>query len=165
MVPFYEKKLLSELQNKIISHRLRNRVDLSLLKHIESLKNEHTDRQTTLPSHGQRDIADVNGSEPSSVEDLDFYDDDDSLNDYETIDYVQVPAGELRNNISNDCGACSKVFTIGNRYKCKKCGTAVHRSNCNKWFNTVKKHYYCGGCVYEFKPQETVSLERPMCAL
>ena len=36
----------------------------------------------------------------------------------------------------------------------KNCGIASHRSNCNTWFETVKKHHYCGGCAYDFKPTD-----------
>ena len=83
--------------------------------------------------------------------------DEDCLTDYETTDFETVTEIELRKNMYSECGACSKELTVENSFKCKKCGEAKHRSDCNKWFNTVKKHHYCGGCVYDFKPEENAS--------
>ena len=79
-------------------------------------------------------------------------DDDDYQTDNETTDYEKVDLLDLKNNQDNDCGACSKILTIENSYKCKTCGEASHRTNgCNTCFDHVKKHYFCGGCVYAFK--------------
>ena len=80
--------------------------------------------------------------------------DDDALTDDDTSDFEQVNEIELKQSQYNDCNGCSKILTTNNSYKCKKCGIVSHRSNCNTWFNTVKKHHFCGGCVYEFKPKE-----------
>ena len=100
---------------------------------------------------------DRNECETSDEEELDNHDEDDEATDYETIDYVQVNENDLRDLEFKECGACSTVLTIENSYKCKTCGEPKHRSNCNKWFNTVKKHYYCGGCVYAFEPETDAS--------
>ena len=79
-------------------------------------------------------------------------DDDDYLTDNDTTDYDKVDLLDLKKNQDNDCGACSKMLTIENSYKCKTCGEASHRTKgCNTCFAHVKKHYFCGGCVYAFK--------------
>ena len=96
----------------------------------------------------------------TDVESNDSYDDDmddnedDSLTDDEAMDYEMVTENELKQNQYDDCNGCSKILSINNSYKCKKCGVISHRSNCNTRFNTVKKHHYCGGCAYDFKPKE-----------
>ena len=54
-------------------------------------------------------VVDVNDSELSNEEELDFNYIDDSLTDNETIDYDQVNASDMRNNINKECGACSKI--------------------------------------------------------
>ena len=77
---------------------------------------------------------------------------DDSLTDDENVDYEEVNYKDLKENKYDDCGGCGKILTLKNSYKCKKCGSASHRSICNTWFNTVKKHHYCSGCVYDFEP-------------
>ena len=97
---------------------------------------------------------DITDPELSDDEDLDSVYDENSLTDYETTEYDKIDAGW---STHKECGACSRVLTVGNSYKCKKCGETTHRSNCNKWFSTVKKYQYCGGCVYDFKPCETAS--------
>ena len=77
-----------------------------------------------------------------------------SLTDDESSDYELVNEDEFKQNKYNDCGGCGKLLKIKNSYKCKKCGQASHRSNCNTWFSTVKKHHFCGGCVYDYEPKE-----------
>ena len=78
--------------------------------------------------------------------------DDDYETDNETIDLEKVDHLDLQKNQDNDCGACSKILTIENSYKCKTCGEASHRTKgCNTCFDHVKKHYFCGGCVYAFQ--------------
>ena len=105
-------------------------------------------------------IEEINEHEESNVESLVDSDsesednDDNALTDDDTSDFEQVNEIELKQSQYNDCNGCSKILTTNNSYKCKKCGIVSHRSNCNTWFNTVKKHHFCGGCVYEFKPKE-----------
>ena len=79
---------------------------------------------------------------------------DDSITDDETSDYEPIDKTELEKNRYKDCNGCSKILTIDNSFKCKKCGIASHRSNCNTWFPHVKKHNYCGGCMYDFELTE-----------
>ena len=92
---------------------------------------------------------DAEHSDDNSYEDTDS--EDYSLTDDENSDYVQVTESELKENDYKDCGCCGKKFNVQNTYKCKKCGIASHRSNCNTNFEHIKKHYFCGGCVYDFK--------------
>ena len=95
-------------------------------------------------------------------------DDDDYLTDNDTTDYDKVDLLDLKKNQDNDCGACSKILTVENSYKCKTCGEASHRTKqCNTCFDHVKKHLFCGGRGYAFRAKELgnclVSLQRPMC--
>ena len=82
------------------------------------------------------------------------YYNNDAFTDDDASDFEEVNELEIAKSQYNDCNGCSKILTTNNSYKCKKCGIVSHRSNCNTWFNTVKKHHFCGGCVYEFKPKE-----------
>ena len=99
-------------------------------------------------------VEEVIGSDSDNEDVNSNYEDEDSLTDYEVTDYDKVDENDLGNSMYSDCGACSKVLTIHNSYKCKLCGEPKHRSNCNKWFDTVRKHHYCGGCVYSFEPKK-----------
>ena len=74
---------------------------------------------------------------------------DDSLTDFEPVNEEEIGQNQYK-----DCGACSKILTTENSFKCKTCGIASHRSNCNTWFDHVKKHYFCGGCMYDFELKE-----------
>ena len=97
------------------------------------------------------DVDSIVDSESESESDND---NDDALTDNDASDFEEVNDLEIEQSQYNDCNGCSKILTTNNSYKCKKCGIVSHRSNCNTWFNTVKKHHFCGGCVYDFKPKE-----------
>ena len=88
-----------------------------------------------------------------SESDSEYYNDD-ALTDDDASDFEEVNELEIAQSQYNDCNGGSKILTTNNSYKCKKCEIVSHRSNCNTWFNTVKKHHFCGGCVYDFKPKE-----------
>ena len=75
---------------------------------------------------------------------------DDSLTDDEAVDCEKVTENKLKENQYDDCNGCSKMLSLTNSYKCQKCVVISHRSNCNMWFNTVKKHHFCGGCTYGY---------------
>ena len=108
-------------------------------------------------------LEEILGIDSSELDDIDdeevmsSYEDDDACTDYENEDYDKIDEIGLRDHMYKDCGACSKVLTVQNSFKCKKCGQPTHRSNCNNLFNTVARHHYCGGCVYDFKPMDTAS--------
>ena len=72
----------------------------------------------------------------------------------ENSDFEPVSQQELEQNPYNDCGGCSKLLTTKNSFKCRKCGIASHRSNCNTWFDHVKKHHFCRGCMYDSQLKE-----------
>ena len=115
---------------------------------------KHTNSSERLEEIGKE--SEDNHVGETDVESDDDMDDseDDSLTDNEAIDYEKVTKNELKQSQYDDCNGCSKILSINNSYKCKKCGVISHRSNCNTWFDTVKKHHYCGGCAYDFKPRE-----------
>ena len=69
----------------------------------------------------------------------------------ENSDFEPVSQQELEQNPYNDCGGCSKLLTTKNSFKLRKFGIASHRSNCNTWFDHVKKHHYCGSFMYDFE--------------
>ena len=93
--------------------------------------------------------------ENESDEQNDTYDSEsgsDILTDDENTDFEFVDSIDLEQNEEKDCGRCSKILTVQNSYKCKICGIASHRTKgCNTCFDHVKKHYFCGGCVYNYK--------------
>ena len=77
--------------------------------------------------------------------------DDETLTDNETDDFEPPSKTDLERNEYIDCGGCSKILNIQNCYTCNKFGCVSHRSNCNTWFDHLKKHYFCGGFAHDFK--------------
>ena len=93
----------------------------------------------------------MNDEESENDESFSDETEDETLTDNEIKDFEAVNDRHLEQNEYKDCGGCSKILEISNSYKCKKCGIVSHRSNCNTWFDHLKKHYFCGGCAHDFK--------------
>ena len=117
-------------------------------KFIEETEQEDEDKSISVNSNYENDDSDPN----ESIEDES---DDDTLTDNETTDFEWPNEADLKRNEYNDCGGCRKVFDTNNSYKCQKCSVVSHRSNCNTWFDHLKKHYFCGCCAHDFKYKKT----------
>lgn len=114
---------------------------IGVIEHKDRLEDENINKEDEN-YEGENDLYDND----SESEDEDF------LTDEENEDYDAVTLNDLENSDEKDCGACSKILTVKNSFKCKTCGIANHRTkSCNTCFDHVKNHTYCGGCVYNFK--------------